>query len=200
MTAYFTADLHLGHRNIIRHCERPFESAEQMDQRFIANINAVVGQRDTLYILGDFTGPQTKRDEAIAYRKRISCKHVHLVQGNHDKDLRDAGCFESVTYYRKIKLEGRKVILFHYPIAEWDGKWRGAIHLHGHSHNKPEYNQRSIEQGLLRFDVGVDANGFFPVSESAILELARRAEDSANRNVAMNDTRMQIAAQRGPIS
>lgn len=185
MAVYFTADLHLGHRNIIRHCERPFESAEQMDQRLIASINAVVGQRDTLYILGDFTGPQMKRDEAIAYRGRIDCKHVHLVQGNHDKDFRDAGCFESVSYYRKVKLGGRKVILFHYPIAEWDGKWHGAIHLHGHSHNRPEYNPRSIEQGILRFDVGVDANDYRPVSERAILELVREVE-AAKRNPTMS--------------
>lgn len=193
MTTYFTADLHLGHRNIIRHCERPFEFAEQMDQHLIANINAVVGQRDTLYILADFTGPQTKRNEAIAYRKRINCEHVHLIQGNHDKGLRDTGCFESVAYYRKIKVDGRKVILFHYPIAEWDGKWHGAIHLHGHSHNKPEYNQRSIEQGILRFDVGVDANGFLPVSESTILEFAQQAENGSNRNDTTNDGQMQDA-------
>lgn len=180
MTVYFTSDLHLGHKNIIKHCERPFESAEQMDQHIIANINTIVGQRDTLYILGDFTGPQTKRDGAIAYRKRIACKHVHLIQGNHDKDFRDTDCFETDTYYQKLKLAGRKIILFHYPIAEWDGKWRGAIHLHGHSHNKLEYNQRNIEQGLLRFDVGVDANGFRPVSEEEIFELARQAELNAS--------------------
>ena len=101
---------------------------------------------------------------------------AHLVHGNHDKDFRDTGCFESDSYYRKIRLSGRKVILFHYPIAEWDGKWRGSIHRHGHSHNGPEYNRLSIEQGLLRFDVDVDANSFMPVSEGAVLELARQAE------------------------
>ena len=185
MVVYFTADLHLGHKNIIRHCERPFGSAEQMDQRLIASINAVVGQHDTLYILGDFAGPQISRDEAIAYRGRIACKHVHLVQGNHDKDFRDADCFESVAYYRKVKLGGRKVILFHYPIAEWDGKWHGTVHLHGHSHNRPEYNQHSLEQGLLRFDVGVDANDYAPISERAILELVRET-DVAKHNPTMS--------------
>ena len=79
MTVYFTSDLHLEHANIIKHCDRPFESTEQMDHQLIANINAIVGQRDTLYILGDFTGPQMNRDEAMVCRKKILCKHVHLI-------------------------------------------------------------------------------------------------------------------------
>ena len=181
VTAFFTADLHLGHGNIIRHCNRPFASADEMDRLLIDVINASVGRNDALYILGDLTGPRAKRDEAIAYRERILCRHVHLIGGNHDRDCRGTGCFEGECFYRKIKLEKRKIILFHYPIAEWDGKWRGSIHLHGHSHNGPEYNQRSIDEGLLRFDVGVDANGFRPVSQDEILELALRAETNRTR-------------------
>ena len=28
----------------------------------------------------------------------------------------------------------RKIVLFHYPILEWNGKFRGSYHLYGHSH------------------------------------------------------------------
>lgn len=32
---FFTSDLHLGHRNIIRLCGRPFASLEEMDEALI---------------------------------------------------------------------------------------------------------------------------------------------------------------------
>ena len=50
---YFTADLHLGHANIIRHCGRPFASVEDMDRCLIDNWNRRVRPEDTVYILGD---------------------------------------------------------------------------------------------------------------------------------------------------
>lgn len=34
---YFTADTHFGHENIIRFCDRPFVSAEEMDEVLIEN-------------------------------------------------------------------------------------------------------------------------------------------------------------------
>jgi len=51
---WFTADFHFGHNNIIRYCNRPFRSADEMDQTILERLNASVEANDTLYFLGDF--------------------------------------------------------------------------------------------------------------------------------------------------
>ena len=50
---YFTSDLHLGHRGIIRMQDRPFADLKEMNRLLIYNYNAVVGKDDIVYILGD---------------------------------------------------------------------------------------------------------------------------------------------------
>ena len=50
---YFTSDLHLGHANIIRHCNRPFSSVVEMDETLIKNWNMRVHPDDTGYVLNE---------------------------------------------------------------------------------------------------------------------------------------------------
>jgi calcineurin-like phosphoesterase family protein len=47
MTTWFTAELHLGHRNIIRYCDRRFESVGVMNRALIARWNEIVDDDDT---------------------------------------------------------------------------------------------------------------------------------------------------------
>lgn len=80
---YFTSDLHLGHRNIIRLCNRPFATIEEMDETLIRNWNAKVTNGDTVYILGDLLFRNEKPAEE--YLKQLKGKK-HLIIGNHDRD------------------------------------------------------------------------------------------------------------------
>lgn len=186
MGIYFTSDLHLGHENAIEHTNRPFSNVEEMNDMLLAKINEVVGVKDQLWILGDFSYRITK-DEAKALRKRIKCKHVHLVYGNHDKNYDGENVFESTQHYRELKTEYGKVVLFHYPIADWSAKHYGSIHLHGHIHSTGEYNRKNSERkadevfeeghtvrdanlSYRIYDVGVDANHYEPVSLDYIAE------------------------------
>lgn len=80
---WFTSDTHFGHENVLKFTDRPWETIQQMNSAIVANINARVGMNDELYILGDFSFKMTAQD-AYGLRKKITCKKVHLVPGNHD--------------------------------------------------------------------------------------------------------------------
>lgn len=77
---YFTADLHLGHENIIHHCSRPFRTVEEMDRALIDAWNKRVGPEDTVYILGDL---MFSCKDPAGYLRQLAGKK-HLILGNHD--------------------------------------------------------------------------------------------------------------------
>lgn len=79
---FFTSDLHLGHENCIRLCNRPFSSIEEMDETLIENWNHKVTGKDTVYILGDLIYRSQKPPEE--YLRRLRGKK-HLILGNHDR-------------------------------------------------------------------------------------------------------------------
>ncbi len=50
-------------------------------------------------------------------------------------------------------------------MVDWQGMSHGSWHLHGHIHSCGDaYNKFNLRQGLLRYDVGADANSYAPVS------------------------------------
>ena len=65
---FFTSDLHLGHENCIRLCNRPFSSIEEMDEILIENWNHKVTGKDTVYILGDLIYRSQKPPEEYLRR------------------------------------------------------------------------------------------------------------------------------------
>ena len=62
----FTSDLHLGHKNILKLCNRPFSSIEEMDATLIENWNKKVHKNDQVYILGDLMYRNEKPPEYAA--------------------------------------------------------------------------------------------------------------------------------------
>ena len=124
---YYTSDLHLGHANVIRHCDRPFTNTDEMDSALVENWNARVHRNDTVYIVGDFLF-RAKRP-AAEYLSELKGKK-HLIIGNHDKywmkkvDL--SAWFESVSPMLFITDSGRSATLCHYPMMSWPGMSRGG--------------------------------------------------------------------------
>lgn len=177
---FFTADLHLGHKNIIKLAERPFSSAEEMDETLIANWNKKVKGGDTVYIAGDLIN---KSSDPKKYLARLKGKKV-LICGNHDAgwlELIDSReYFVGVEKLIEQSFCGHMVTLCHYPMIEWRASRKGISKklgylIHGHIHkntDKPEYYQLFRIPNAL--NAGVDINNFEPVTfEELILNNSR---------------------------
>lgn len=168
---YFTSDLHFFHDNIINHTKRPFHNSEEMNEKLIKNWNLKISFNDEVYILGDITmkGPHL----ASEILSKLNGKK-YLIRGNHDHFVDSPEFnfpfFVWIKDYAEISYINTKFILFHYPISEWNGFYKGSIHLHGHQHNREDYNFNNLKSGIYRFDVGVDANYMMPVSAEDIIE------------------------------
>lgn len=171
---WFTADLHFGHANIMKYCNRPFSSTDDMDKTILDNINDCVSEDDELYILGDFAMPGRHRlDYALSCFNQINCKNKILIKGNHDSAEILAFPWKAVYQYYELNLPGKTpLILFHFPMEEWNDYYKNSIHLHGHQHNLSPSKSEA-----RKFDVGVDAWNFRPVS---IIEIERLAETKNN--------------------
>lgn len=176
---YYTSDLHLSHKNIIEYENRPFASVEEMNNTIIDNINYRLSENDELYILGDFTLEKTPR-KVSQLIKRIKCKK-HLIIGNHDYFTRSeslCNLFNSVSNYLEIEDNGQKVILFHYPIQNWNLKRYGSIHLYGHVHSKTELQLKEVNA----FNVGVDVNNFIPVTLEELFKKEEHVMEHGDEN------------------
>jgi calcineurin-like phosphoesterase family protein len=144
---YVWSDTHFGHAGIIRHCSRPYDSVEAMNEGLIERWNAAVGPKDTIYLLGDF-GFGKDLDAIFA---RLN-GHKHLVLGNHDEKNPAVTKlqWESVRDIVTLREEGVRAVACHYPMETWKSAHKGYLMLHGHSHGTL---RRKLPH---RFDVGAD--------------------------------------------
>lgn len=190
---FFTSDTHFGHANIASKNTskwgtgfRDYKSLEQMNQDLVTNINAIVGQDDTLYHLGDWSFGGI--ENIWKFRSQIICKNIHLILGNHDHHIEAnkflPNCryaingtivdgtpgydpefveaqelFSSVGHYKEVRINGKMFVLSHYAHRIWHGSHKGWYHLYGHSHDSLDCERKTgrlIEYGKS-IDCGVDA-------------------------------------------
>lgn len=177
MNYFFTADTHFNHDNIIKFCNRPFKNAEEMNETMIQNWNAVVGEKDTVYHLGDFGFFGSKRALTLAEIVVQLKGNIIVIPGSHDKGVAnlDRSALNRVTSQRPShslfliasplltamfqtgQTALQAIVMCHYAMRVWPLSHYGSWQIHGHSHGhlKPQGKQ---------WDVGVDNNQFTPVS------------------------------------
>ena len=161
----YTADLHFGHMSVIKFDQRPFLSVEEMDKTLIDLWNHRVKEKDDVYIVGDFAYKNQQPEE---YYLRQLKGRKHLVIGNHDTKLLKneiaMGYFESVDKMMHVADNGNHICLCHFPIAEWNGFFKGHYHIYGHIHNKTNEVFHYIKQFDKALNAGCMMNDYTPAS------------------------------------
>jgi calcineurin-like phosphoesterase family protein len=162
MTIFFTSDLHFSHARITEFTNRPW-TAEENNEALIALWNSQVTQKDTVYHLGDFifAGPM-RAHEAYDILSQLNGKKF-LLFGNHChlnmwKQLQERDDWNKLNtthlgHYHELKMDRKRICMFHYPILNWRDKHHGTYHIHGHCHGSfPDPDDER------RMDVGLDAH------------------------------------------
>ncbi|MCG5244840.1 metallophosphoesterase family protein [Methylorubrum extorquens] len=154
-----TADHHFGHAGILRMDRVHFTDIDTHDEMLVTAWNAAVRPGDEVWHLGDFCYRCTPERAARIFARLHGTKR--LVVGNHDKGSRHLGWASQHEGYVDTVIEGQRVTLCHFPMRAWQGVFRGAWHLFGHTHGLLEDSSQSC-------DVGVDRWGYRPASMSEI--------------------------------
>jgi len=161
------SDLHLNHNKEFLYVKRGFNNIEEHNETVLNNINTLVKPDDILFSLGDFclTTPEDKFEELIS---RINCKNIYLIWGNHPNPIKKIYYREIekqygpdidvypyryknivfVGYHLECIIQGKYVVLNHFPIEVWENMKDGAYMLCGHSHYSLPRTQKTHTDGL----------------------------------------------------
>lgn len=148
---WVTSDNHFFHKNIIKYCNRPFNSVEDMNEYMIKRWNKKVRKRDIVLHLGDFAFKHQDRE----VRRRLNGTII-LIMGNHDyKSMKHNGFI----VIDKILRIGN--LLFSHSPLPIEKIPKGFINVHGHIHHKKSYS------GI---NVSVENTDYEPVELDSLLK------------------------------
>lgn len=170
---WFTSDTHFGHAGIIRYCDRPYASVEEMDEDMISRWNDCIAPSDTVYHLGDVSFHKPARTRDILFQLN---GEITLIRGNHDSGLKPDALarFKEVKDYHEITVrvgpnnKKQKIVLCHFRFAVWNHSHYGSWNLFGHSHGSSK-----VADDQAQLDVGVDTHDLFPYSLDEVYRLLK---------------------------
>lgn len=135
MKFFAIADMHFGHEAIIRYCNRPYKTVQEMDEDIIKKWNETVSNKDTVLVLGDVC--LGSKEYAKSIIGRLNGKKI-LIMGNHDnwseQFYRDAG-FHTVS--RFPILWNDFYLLSHAPLQL--SETTPYYNIYGHVHNDSKF-------------------------------------------------------------
>lgn len=167
---YFTSDTHFNHANIIKYCNRPFSSVDEMNMALVGRWNEVVKPTDRVFHLGDFA--MGKHADAVIWFASLNGEK-HLISGNHDsKTVRTMGWHTTNDCAPYELDDDRTIFLIHNPGLVKKRPSSGLV-LHGHLHGMSDLHPFTKLPHTTYVDVGVDCWDYRPSNLQDIMERAK---------------------------
>ena len=159
------SDLHFSHENILRYCQRPFESAEAMNAALLQNCLARVTAQDLLIFGGDLTKGTV--DEANRILRKIPAYKINVL-GNHDIEKREllGLAVDETVACLEFESDGRLAFMSHYPVSERILK-QGQVNIHGHVHASAL--PPALGDGTRHINICVERTQYAPVRLDELL-------------------------------
>lgn len=180
---WFIADLHIKHKNILRHQPNRIEKMNLENEEDIINHDKYIidmwlrktKRHDHIYVLGDFIMSDQTTALYILNRLKSNGCNIHLIVGNHDKSTQKMfNMFESIELIKSVIFkssvfpflkEDIQVVMCHYPMKSWPNKCRGSLMLHGHTHDNSPWEHEGSDD--LQINVGFDC----PIANYELISL-----------------------------
>lgn len=157
------SDTHFFHKNIIKYCNRPFDTVGEMNYYLQKMWQDVVGKNDLIINCGDFTFGETEDGNRII---RNSPGYSVLIVGNHDyrkKKIRDLK-FDMLSAKEEFEYEGHNFLLTHVPVKV--ANLNNRFNIHGHIHDKhyvENYDTPQAFESPYHACVSVEHTGYKPI-------------------------------------
>ena len=155
------SDLHIGHANIIRYCDRPFRDVEEMDATLRTNWQLGVEPGQTLVCVGDIWlgGASVPRAVSKGHQKILVLRNHDLTKGGNVR----------VTEFDQVKailttLGDPPLVFTHLPLPNVPP---GIVNIHGHTHEKISSSESP------HINVSVEQLEYRPIVLSRLRKLAR---------------------------
>lgn len=164
MPRYVISDLHLGHENIIRYCERPFDDVEQMNQTIIENWNERVSDDDQVLFLGDLSH-NSEGMTPDAWLQHLN-GDILFVRGNHDSGV-SQNAPVNVVENCAITHGRYRFYCQHRPPENTLSGWT----LHGHVHNNEPLVHPFIHPSRQTVNVSCELLDYKPILLDTLVRL-----------------------------
>jgi len=179
MNYWWTADYHFSHFNIIRYCERPFKTAEEMNKVIIHKHNERVKPDDTVFFLGDFIfkgGKEGGEEKYRQFEKKLNGKFI-FIKGNHDRN----NSLRTIITKMYLHYGAKDICMTHRPEhADPDVPWNFCGHVH------QRYKIKRLNENSLIVNLSVEVWNYYPVSfkeiTSAVSAFLKEEKKSEGKN------------------